>query len=75
MVKFHKAFLASIRRHGRISELEMVGWYKLAALDVFSFGDTKVAWEMFKRGKLKLLPENIRNKAQVRNMFSKKKEG
>ena len=69
VVKFHKAFLDSIRRHGRVSELEMVGLYKLAARDFFSFGDTKVAWEMFKRGKLKLWPENIQGKEEVRNMF------
>ena len=75
VVKFHKAFLGSIRRHGRVSELEMVALYKLAALDLFNFGDTKVAWEMFKRGKLKLLPENVKGKAEVRNMFPKKKEG
>jgi heterodisulfide reductase subunit C len=75
VVKFHKAFLDSIRRHGRVSELEMVGLYKLAARDFFGAGDTKVAWEMFKRGKLKLLPENIQGKAEVRNMFPKKKKG
>jgi len=74
VVKFHKAFLDSVRRHGRVSELEMVGFYKLAALDFFNFADTKVAWEMFKRGKLKLLPENIKNKAEVRKMFQKHRE-
>ena len=74
VVKFHKAFLDSIRRHGRVSELEMVGLYKLAARDFFSFADTKVAWEMFKRGKLKLLPKNIKGKAEIRKMFQKQKE-
>ena len=31
-------------------------------------------WEMFKRGKLKLLPENIKGKAEVRKMFQKQRE-
>jgi heterodisulfide reductase subunit C len=70
VVKFHKAFLDSIRRHGRVSEVEMVAFYKLAARDLL--GDTKVAWEMFKRGKLRLLPENIRGRAEIRDMFKTK---
>ena len=73
VVKFHKAFLDSIRRHGRVFELEMVGLYKLAARDFF--GDTKVALEMLKRGKLKFLPSGIRGKREVREMFSKQEEG
>jgi heterodisulfide reductase subunit C len=72
VVKFHKAFLDSIRRHGRVFELEMVGLYKLAARDFF--GDTKVAWDMLKRGKLKFLPSNIKGKAEVRRMFEKAKQ-
>ena len=69
VAKFHKAFLDSIRRHGRVFELEMVALYKLAALDFF--GDTKVALQMLKRGKLKFLPSNIQGKAEVRQMFKK----
>ena len=69
--KFHDAFLDSIRRHGRVFELGMVGQYKLGTMDLF--GDTKVAWEMFKRGKLKFLPEGIKGKKEVREMFKKSK--
>lgn len=73
VVKFHKAFLNSIRRHGRVFEAEMVALYKLAARDFF--GDTKVAAKMLTRGKLKFWPENIRGKAEVREMFGKQSEG
>jgi heterodisulfide reductase subunit C len=73
VVKFHKAFLDSIRRHGRVFELEMVALYKLATLDFF--GDTKLAWEMLKRGKLKFLPSRVKEKGEIRQMFDKPKEG
>lgn len=69
VVKFHDAFLDSLRRHGRVFELGMVGRYKLATMDLFS--DTKLAWEMFKRGKLKFLPSRIRDRREVRDMFNK----
>ena len=73
VVKFHDAFLASLRRYGRVFELGMVGQYKLATFDLFS--DTKLAWEMFKRGKLKFLPAKIKGKREVREMFSKERKG
>lgn len=72
VVKFHKAFLDSLRWNGRVFELGMVGQYKLATRDLFS--DTKMAWEMFKRGKLKFLPAGIRGKREVRDMFRKEGE-
>ena len=69
VVKFHNAFLKSVRRHGRVFEFGMVGAYKLAAKDFF--GDTKAAWEMFKRGKLKFLPAKIKGAREVRELFDK----
>jgi heterodisulfide reductase subunit C len=68
VVKFHDAFLSSVRRNGRVFELGMVGQYKLSALDLFS--DTAIALKMLKRGKLKFLPEGIRGKREVRQMFA-----
>ena len=70
VVKFHKAFLDSVRRHGRLFELEMVGFYKLATLDFF--GDMKIAVEMLKRGKLRFRPSNIQGRREVRQMFDGK---
>ncbi len=72
VLKFHKAFLGSIRRHGRVFEPEMLALYKLASKDFFS--DMKIAWQMLKRGKLKLLPSNIKGKAEVRRMFAKQRK-
>ena len=67
--KFHDAFLDSVRRHGRAFELGMVMRYKLATLDLFS--NSKIAWKMFTRGKLKFWPANIKGKREIREMFGK----
>ncbi len=72
IVKFHDAFLDSVRRHGRLFELGMVGQYKLTSLDLFS--GTKTGIGLLKRGKLKFLPPGIKGKREIRDMFKKKKE-
>ena len=73
IAKFHESFLNSIKRHGRVFELGMVGAYKLGSGDLF--GDTKVGWEMFKRGKFKFLPVTIKGKREIREMFRKVRKG
>ncbi len=73
ILKFHEALLHSVRRHGRLFELGMVGRYKLTSMDLFS--GTKLGMELLKRGKLKFLPHNIKGKKEVRDMFDKEKEG
>ncbi|MGA2064164.1 MAG: 4Fe-4S dicluster domain-containing protein [Thermoguttaceae bacterium] len=69
VLKFHEAFLDSIRRHGRVFELAMIARYKLAARDLL--GDAGLAWEMLKRGKLKFLPRDVRGKDEIRRMCDK----
>ena len=73
IVKFHDAFLDSVRRYGRLFELGMVGQYKLKSLDFF--GGAKIGMEMLKKGKLKFLPAGIKGKREVRQMFDKRKGG
>jgi heterodisulfide reductase subunit C len=73
VVEFHDAFLRSVRRHGRVFEAGMAARYKLATKDFL--GDTKVAWEMLKRGKLKFLPANIKGRRKVREMFDQQRKG
>ncbi len=70
VVKFHKALLHSVRRHGRLFELGMVGRYKLTSMDLFS--GTKLGMGLLAKGKLHFLPERIRGKREVRKMFKKK---
>ena len=72
MLKFHEAFLDSVRRHGRLFELGMVGRYKLTSRDFFS--GAKLGMEMVRKGKLKFLPSGIQAKREIREMFKKEKE-
>ena len=73
IARFHKAFLDSVRRNGRLFELGMVGRYKLSSRDFF--GGAMIGAKMAAKGKLKLLPSGIKAKDEVRQMFKKKKEG
>lgn len=72
VLKFHEAFLDSIRRHGRVFELGMVARYKLAVAEPFT--DARLGWEMLKKGKLKFLPKGIRGKDEIREMFKAKRK-
>ena len=73
ILKFHEAFLASIRCHGRTFELGMVARYKLSTLDLFS--DLSVSLGMFKRGKIGFFPDRIKGRRAVRRMFGKRGGG
>ena len=66
---FHRAFLHSIRSHGRVHELGMMAGYKMASRRYLD--DMRIGWKMFVKGKLKPLPSRIRNRSQVREAFSK----
>jgi heterodisulfide reductase subunit C len=73
ITKFHQAFLDSVRRHGRLFELGMVGQYKLTSLDLLS--GTKMGMVMVGKGKLKFLPSGIKAKREVRKMFDESERG
>lgn len=82
VVLFHRAFLGSVRRHGRVFELGMLARYKWAALwaglrkgpqslkDAASrlWQDARLGWAMFRRGRLRLWPNRIHAKDQIRQM-------
>ena len=67
---FHKSFLGSIRNHGRVFEMGMLTGYMLRSGDLFS--RLGLGLEMFKRGKIKFLPERIKGTGEVRAMFKRK---
>ena len=69
VVRFHEAFLDSIRRHGRVFEVGMLARYKLGTLDLLS--DAKLAWKMLAKCRLRFLPRGVKDKAEVRRMFEK----
>ena len=66
----HRSFLDSVRHWGRAYEIGMIGGYKLRSGDLL--GDMKLGMQMFVKGKLKLLPQGVKDKAEVRRIFSGK---
>ncbi len=64
---FHKAFLHSIERGGRTFELGMMGRYKWLSGDWF--GDMGLGLKMLGRGKLRLIPQGVKDKRGVRRLF------
>ena len=68
---FHSEFLSSIRRHGKVHELEMVTIYTLKSEGLAGFlkQARSMGLRMFRKGKLKLLPYSLRPSSQVRNIF------
>jgi heterodisulfide reductase subunit C len=67
--RFHEAFLLAIKTWGRVHELQMIGAYKLKTRRFME--DADIGKEMFKRGKIKLLPEPIKGRRAVRRLFKK----
>jgi heterodisulfide reductase subunit C len=65
--EFGRAFLGSVRRHGRAFELELILSYKLRTLDLF--GDMDKVPKMLARRKLRLLPKRSRSVGNVRRIF------
>lgn len=67
---FHLSFMESVRRWGRTYEIGMIAAYKLRSQDFTS--DMKLGLNMFKKGKLSLLPHSIEGKPEVRDIFAGK---
>ncbi len=67
---FHKVFLANIKNLGRIHEAGLIGLWKAVSGKWFS--DLGLGIKMFSSGKLKILPEKIKNQKEIRNFFKAK---
>jgi heterodisulfide reductase subunit C len=72
ILAFHKAFLTPIKLTGRSYEIGLVAGYKARTFNLFQ--DLDVAPSMFLKGKLPILPEMIKGKKQMSDIFSKTKE-
>lgn len=70
---FHDSFLDSVASHGRVYELGMIMKYKFKTGEFTK--DMNLGMEMFKRGKLALLPSKISNIGHIHSIFRKGKEG
>jgi len=79
---FHDAFLSSVKNKGRVYELGMIGQYTLRSGEVAAklksgslMEEAKLGWQMFKKGKLKLFPQKIKRRGEVKRLFKKLKKG
>jgi len=69
---FHRIFLGSVRRHGRVFETGMMGIYNVRSGHYLK--DILMAPKMFLKGKLSLLPPRDRNIKGLKEMFAKARE-
>ncbi|MGA2296933.1 MAG: 4Fe-4S dicluster domain-containing protein [FCB group bacterium] len=69
VVKFHEAFLDQIKNHGRAYEMGLVMEYKLNTMHLLQ--DMDVAPTMFFKGKIGIMPHNIKNRSIIKEIFKK----
>ena len=70
---FHKAFLDSIKGTGRVHELSLIMRFKLKTRDFMK--DAGLGWQMFRRGKIKLLPQGFTGGKEVKAIFDAYERG
>lgn len=71
---FHAAFLEAVEKRGRVYEIGMLAAYKLRSRKQGGLlEDADLGWEMFKRGKLRLLPDKVRHREQIAEIFRQSK--
>ncbi len=69
---FHKEFLSSIKRGGRINELDMIIRYTLKSEGIKGMvRQAGMGLKMLRRGKFKLLPEGAHGKGEVKQIFKR----
>lgn len=79
---FHDVLLSSIKSKGRVYELGLIGKYTLKSGDAVSklksgslLEEAKLGWQMFRKGKLKLLPRRIKGRGEIKRLFRRLREG
>jgi len=73
VLAFHEAFLKTVEKTGRMSEIPLVRRYKLASRDLFS--DVTMVPPMLVRGKLPLLAHKIDGRKEIRKIFQTCRKG
>ncbi|HOD80992.1 MAG: succinate dehydrogenase iron-sulfur subunit [Planctomycetes bacterium ADurb.Bin126] len=67
ILAFHKAFLTTVRKTGRMSEFPLVRRYKISSRDFFS--DVLLAPLMVAKGKLGFKAHKIKGRSQIKTIF------
>jgi heterodisulfide reductase subunit C2 len=80
VVAFQQAFLDNIRRNGRLDEIELIAEFKFRALPSerslgFLLKDAGLAPQLQRRGKLHLRGEKVKDRAIVRRIFERCRDG
>ena len=68
---FHRIFLSSLRRHGRVFEVGLMAARNMRSGHFFK--DVLLAPAMFLKGKLKILPHKIKGVEEVKGIFKRSK--
>ncbi len=66
---FHKAFMKNVRRFGRVHELALVGDFKMKTKTFFA--DMKLGIDMFRKGRMRLLPKWPLGNKEVKELFKR----
>ena len=67
---FHEEFLGSVKKYGRVHEMSMVTRFTLRTTGIAGLvKQGMMGMKMMLSGKLGLLPEKIKGRNQVRNIF------
>jgi hypothetical protein len=67
-----ETMLASIERHGRLNELDMMVRYKIRAGRLTE--NAKLGMALIRRGKLKLLPSRVRKREEVKSLMQRREK-
>jgi heterodisulfide reductase subunit C len=66
---FDELFLDSVRKHGRLYEIEAMMRYMLSKRDLFS--NTRVGMDMMRKGRINILPHNIKDKKGMKEIYER----
>ncbi len=70
---FHTAFLDGIKGTGRIHELSLIFRFKVKTKDFLK--DAGLGWQMFRRGKIKVIPQSFTGGKEIKEIFSAYEKG
>jgi len=67
ILSFYQSFLGTVKTSGRLSEVFMTIRFKLRTLRLWQ--DVNLVPSMLAKGKLKFIPESIKGKRNIKNIF------
>ena len=72
---FHREFMKSVRAHGRVFEGRMMQGYMFHSGDIWNlskmFENATLGRKMMLKGRLKMLPTNIKGRREIKDMFKR----